>query len=137
MSNLSTHIDNQRRTRNQRIADLRHQKEEAERQLARLQREAAQQPLDDSGPAYTHADSRHGSGATRRERHTAVMPSHYVEPEPADDGLFSYDAAAGADAGYGDAAYGDEPFEDEPFADEPFGAEAFSHESYGTESSRQ
>ncbi len=135
MSNLSTHIDNQRRTRNQRIADLRHQKEEAERQLARLQREAAQQPLDDSGPAYTHAESRHGSGATRRERHTAVMPSHYVEPEPADDGLFAYDATAGADAGYGDAAYGDEPFEDEPFADEPFGAEAFSHDSYGTESS--
>jgi hypothetical protein len=131
VSNLSTHIDNQRRTRNQRIADLRHQKEEAERQLARLQREAAQPPLDEAGPAYAHAESRYGTGATARERHTAVMPGHYIEPEPADDDLFAYDAPA--DAGYGDSAYGDEPFEDEPFADEPFGAEAFSDDSSSAE----
>jgi hypothetical protein len=140
VSNLSTHIDNQRRTRNQRIADLRHQKEEAERQLARLQREAAELPLDDAGPAYAHAESRYGTEAAGREGHTAVMPSHYVEPEPADDGLFAYDAPADADAGYGDSAYGDEPFEDEPFedepfADEPFGAEAFSDDSYRAEAS--
>jgi hypothetical protein len=149
---LSTHVDNQRRSRDQRIAHLQHQKDDAERELARLRREAAQQPLPDyAGPAYGHGDSRYGPRPTGRGRDTAVMRGHYSEPEVADDaGLFAYGAPADADAayadpsyadpgyadpGYGDAADGDRAFEDEPFEDEPFpderaGVEAFSDESY-------
>jgi hypothetical protein len=145
--NLSTHVDNQRRSRDQRIAHLQHQKDDAERELARLRREAAQQSLPDhAGPAYVHGESRYGPRATGRGRDTAVMPGHYGEPEVAgDDGLFAYDASADADAAYGDAAYGDaayghRPFEDETFEDELLpdervGAEPFSEESYGNDAS--
>ncbi len=157
MRNLSTHVDNQRRSRDQRIAHLQHQKDDAERELARLRREAAQQSLPDhAGPAYVHGESRYGPRATGRGRDTAVMPVHYGEPEVAsDDGRFAYDASADADAdyadaaygdaaygdaAYGDAAYGERPFEDEPFEDEPLpdervGADAFSEESYGNDAS--
>ncbi len=149
---LSTHVDNQRRSRDQRIAHLQHQKDDAERELARLQREAAQQSLPDyAGPAYVHGDSRYGPQPTGRGRDTAVMRGHFGAPEVGDDdGLFAYDGPADADAAYadpaygdavyGDAAYGDRPFEDEPFEDEPFpdervGAEALSDESYGNDAS--
>ncbi|MGH3399582.1 MAG: hypothetical protein ACRDPO_33340, partial [Streptosporangiaceae bacterium] len=160
--NLSTHVDNQRRSRNQRMADLRHQKEDAERELARLQREADQQPPPDyARPAYVHGESRYGPRANGRGRDTTVMPGHYGDPETADDdGLFAYEVPADADAGYAgaaeadsayaDAAYSDaafgggaypdrpveeEPFEDEAFADERFGAGALSDEGYGNDAS--
>ena len=143
--NLSTHVDNHRRSRDQRMADLRHQKEDAERELARLQREADQQPLPDyARPAYVHGESRYEPRANGRGRDTAVLPGHYGDPEVADDeGLLAYDAPADADAGhvhagyvdagyvdaayadsahadaaYGDGAYPDGPLEDEPFEDE-------------------
>ena len=144
------------------MADLRHQKEDAERELARLQREADQLPLPDyARPAYVHGDSRYGARANGRGRDTTVMPGHYGDPEVADDeGLFAYDAPADADAAYADAAYADsayadaaygdgaygdgayadrpleeEPFEDEAFADERTGTGDFGDEGYGIDAS--
>jgi hypothetical protein len=144
---------------NQRLASLRHEEEELKRQLAQtrlsLQRETGQLPLlDESGPAYAHARSRHA--APRADRDTAVMPirpaesesADYLEPEPTDEeDPFEYGSPADADSayseggysesgysenGYTDDAHADDPFEEDPFSDQAYADEPYG-EAYATE----
>jgi hypothetical protein len=147
--------------KNQRLASLRHEEEELQRQLARtrlsLQREAGQLPLmDDSGPAY----ARSRPAVSRADRDTAIMPSRhtesesadYVQPEPADEeDPFGYGAPADADSAYSEAgysergyseigytddaysedAYSDDAGAEDPFEEDPFSDQAYDDEPYG------